>query len=379
MHRKSHYQGLMTAATAAAENTEDARRLQTLHDDSRNALELAPAEYSRYRCCSKYGSAYPYKFRRARVFVWGVIVPLFSILAVSSGFGYALAVFEAPHEIQSNNLLLAHYAQAFVLQSLFLNVTKQVPVLCMQLYLLKNQNQTNDLQSNLLQLLSDANLTEAGPIGSQVLHAMQIDGWLANSCAAYNAAQTNSNGFNTTSATTSTTIEIAPRELVPYSQNCTKRFSTHMEQLRGAMVTASQGFGESLTFHWNRCPQSPTNLTQDYMDTLPLILRNLNNDMPTLLPSAQAEGFKQTWLLEVSSLYDAYLLDYGANATGMDAVAAEWQAFNRSLFEASGDRSCKVNTVSSIWFWFTGTLSLFLFTSLLVCRIYLLLNACVFK
>lgn len=87
--------------------------------------------YFCFECHNRFSERWPRTF----AILFGFIFPLFCLVALAALCGYPLALFESPPELDNNDKLLEQQMRFMIETSLYANVTKSLPRICLQLYL----------------------------------------------------------------------------------------------------------------------------------------------------------------------------------------------------------------------------------------------------
>lgn len=179
----------------------------------------------------------PRKWPRTFGFLFGVILPLLLLVAISNVFGYTLAMLEAPEEIDANDAFLENEARLIIGGSLFTTVASGIPVLCVQLHILNMTAAT--FVGELMELINAFNRSTT--LGTHDFVKEYHDASLAVQVAESDLNETAS--VLNTSELLDFMIECG-NELTPFIERMVSRF----------VVLASSDLERGMTFNWNRCP-----------------------------------------------------------------------------------------------------------------------------
>jgi hypothetical protein len=275
-------------------------------------------------CCGKCIARWPRTF----AILFGVIFPLWLLIALSLFFGYFLAELEAPNEIIENNNILAAQAQVRLLGSLAARAAQVIPTICFELFLLGLP--VANLGSAVESALDDpfqAGTTQPNPPVGAILSDDLI---VVNKTAMYEF------------------MEVCGEEAGPITEALLRRASDVLE------ISTTE-----LTFNWIRCGPWANGLgSTGVLARLPVV---------ELRPEAQQEFYNQTWYDDQQQLFEKYLEEYveanetingeyfGANLT---LLAARFQVFQDSIGNATGGSKCFLNVPASGEFCFVAVLYL---------------------
>jgi hypothetical protein len=132
-------------------------------------------------------------------------------------------------------------------------------------------------------------------------------------------------------------IEINRTELERALTECAQSFMEDIQAFQEVSANNSEAF-DSLSFNWNRCWPLKSAPQFIFYPTEEMIL--LAN------PYQQEEYYKEEWTTMQQELYERYL---PPNATEEE----EYDAFLRSIEEATGSDACEENMGGTTWFFFT--------------------------
>jgi hypothetical protein len=273
-------------------------------------------------CCGKCIASWPRTFE----ILFGVIFPLWLLIALSLWFGYFLAKLEAPNEIRENNNILAARAQVRLLGSLAARATEVIPTICFELFLLGRP--VSNLDSAVKVVLEKTDPFQAGTTqpNPPVEAILSDDLVVVNKTAMYEF------------------MRDCGEEAWPITEALLQR----ADDVIDISITA-------LTFNWIRCGPWANGLgSTGVLAPLP---------DADLKPEAQQEFFNQTWYDDQQQLFEKYLEEYleanettngeylGANLT---LLAARFQAFQDSAGNATGGSKCFLNVPGSGEFCFVA-------------------------
>ena len=106
-------------------------------------------------CCYRFiMGSWVSRWPRSCSFLFGVALPLLSLILLSMLFGVLLAKLEAPDEISSNDSIIASEVERLAVLSAVGNFSELVPRLCVQLFLVNN-TEGDTLQEQLFDLYND--------------------------------------------------------------------------------------------------------------------------------------------------------------------------------------------------------------------------------
>lgn len=266
-------------------------------------------------CCGKCIARWP---RISAVF-FGVVFPLWLLIALSVFLGYFLAELEAPNEIIENNSIMEAQAQVRLLGSLAARVAEAIPVICFELFLLGRP--VTDVLSKVEVVLAGDDPFQAGrrQPDPEVGDILSDDFIIVNKTAMYE-----------------------------FMQDCGDVARPITEALYQQAGNVSDISSTALTFNWIRCGPWANGLgSSGVLDRRPAV---------ELRPDAQQGFYNQTWYDDQQELFDKYLEEYlEANMTvygeylgsNLTVLAARLQAFQDSVGNATGGSKCYSNVPGS--------------------------------
>jgi hypothetical protein len=266
-------------------------------------------------CCGKCIARWPRTFA---VF-FGVIFPLWLLIALSVFFGYCLAELEAPNEIRENDNIVAAQAQVHLLGSLVVRAAEAIPTICFELFLLGLP--VANLGPAVERVLDKTGPFQAGTTQpDSLLGAILSDDLIVvNKTAMYEF------------------MEVCGDEARPITEALLRRADDVIE------ISTT-----TLSFNWVRCGPWANGLGSSGV--------LLPRPVVELRPEAQQQFYNQTWYDDQQELFDKFLKEYleanftvngeylGANLTGL---AARLQAFQNSVGNATGGSKCYLNVPAS--------------------------------
>jgi hypothetical protein len=266
-------------------------------------------------CCGKCIASWPRTF----ALFFGVVFPLWLLIALSIFFGYFLAELEAPNEIIQNNNIMAAQAQVRLLGSLAARASEVIPTLCFELFLLGLP--VTNIGTAVEVVLNNTDPFQAGarPTSPVVGAILSDDLIVVNKTAMYE-----------------------------FMQGCGDVARPITEALLRRADDVSDISTTALTFNWIRCGPWANGLGgPGVLYPRPIV---------ELRPEAQQEFYNQTWYDDQQQLFAKYLEEYmKANFTAYDedlganltVLAARYQAFQDSIGNATGGSKCYLNVPAS--------------------------------
>lgn len=178
-------------------------------------------------CCARSPKRWPRTFW----FLFGVVVPLWILIAIAGICGIGLAKLEAPNEITSNDEKLETKYQIDAVDNMTKQVVSASPSLCLHLYV---ANKTFPEEVGLLSVdVETEGFYQAAVLFEATLLEMLDVGTVLD--IEYNETVT----FNTT-------------ELLNFMASCGKMMEGYISQIQSATSAFSAQQGD-LTFNWDRC------------------------------------------------------------------------------------------------------------------------------
>jgi hypothetical protein len=264
-------------------------------------------------CCGKCIASWPRTF----ALFFGVVFPLWLLIALSIFFGYFLAELEAPNEVRENNEIMAAQAQVRLLGSLAARAAQVIPTLCFELFLLGLP--VTDIGTTVEVVLDITDPFQAGarqqpsPLVGAVLSDDLI---ILNKTAMYE-----------------------------YMESCGDEAGPITEALLRRAGDLSDISSTALTFNWIRCGPWANGIGSSGV----LVPRPINE----LSPEAQQAFYNQTWYDDQQQLFDKFSQEnmeanitavYEENlGTNLTVLAARYQAFQDSIENATGGSKCYLN------------------------------------
>jgi hypothetical protein len=271
-------------------------------------------------CCGGYIARWP----RIFAIFFGVVFPLWLLIALSVFFGFFLAKLEAPNEIIQNDDILEAQAELRVLGSLAARAAQAIPVICFELFLLARP--VTDMGFELeMALEKDGNFflnRTAQPETTQPLPE-EVGAILSDDLIVLNK----------------TTMHEFMQRCGDEARPITESFLQRGGSIRD--ISAAE-----LTFNWIRCGPWADGLGSSGVRD--------PHDVVDLRPEAQAKFYRQTWNDDQQRLFDEYLEEYttASNSTvyledfmetNLTVIAARFQAIKYSIGNATGGTKCYLN------------------------------------
>ena len=231
----------------------------------------------------------PKVWPRTFYFIVGVIIPLWALVLIATGFGVLLAQYESEPEIESNNAIIASSYKALFLNnndnnSSTTNINNnngqqpfllELPILCFEEY--QQDPTTKTIEQYILDVVNNNN----------------------------NNNTTTTTNNNNNSTISNYTVEDAimdyETELYSYLQNCSDRFQPIVEDARLKQFESSLEGTSGLTFNWVRCLDDDKRSGFVYSPSDELIIASR--------PENQAVTFLKAWKNDQEMLYNSYLID----------------------------------------------------------------------
>lgn len=218
------------------------------HKSNDNSNHLSPANTGRrwWNCSFSLFSRLIDRYPRSFALFFGIIFPLFLLIAISWLFGFMLARAESPVEIETNDDLMRSVTLLNKTSNLLTNLTYAVPRICFRSFLYKNTDY--DWDSSFREAFQNAE--DIGSIlEATISYVLQLE-----------------NGEYLGEGIEDVTIEINVTEMDAYLSTCGNTFRNEVEEVlafaNNVSTTAlSEGNCLSLTFKWNRCTPYNKNST----------------------------------------------------------------------------------------------------------------------
>jgi hypothetical protein len=304
---------------SAPEQKYGSLQLQLEHNEDNDDNDdccLRMCKGRRCSCCGKCIARWPRTF----AIFFGVVFPLWLLIALSIFFGYFLAELEAPNEISQNNNIMAAQAQVLLLGSLAARAAEVIPTICFELFLL------------------GLPVTNIGPAVEFVL----------DNTDPFQAGARQQTSPVVGAILSDDLIVVNKTAMYEFMQGCGDVAGPITEALLRRADDVSDIRTTSLTFNWIRCGPWANGLGSSGL----LAPRPVDE----LRPEAQQKIYNQTWYDDQQQLFDKYLEEYmeanltvyedylGANLT---ILAARLQAFQDSIGNATGGSKCFLNAPGS--------------------------------
>jgi hypothetical protein len=218
------------------------------------------------------------KCPRCCALVFGMVLPLWLLIGISFGFGYGLAALESPAELEANDDVLRNQALALFQTSSTMNLTQNLPLLCLELYV-SNRTFADVAEDILVDILP--NSPGEGNIywnyNSSALSSLPNSG----------SAITSSLFLNANATTFNTTLDYA--DLLQFLRNCSQTFESYLHGfIQGTTAAGARVSTQDLSFNWNRCPLQSLDGRNNTLDGIlqnTVILQGASADYrKTLLP-----------------------------------------------------------------------------------------------
>mmetsp|Transcript_17955 Transcript_17955/g.31472 ORF Transcript_17955/g.31472 Transcript_17955/m.31472 type:complete len:676 (-) Transcript_17955:6-2033(-) len=245
-----------------------------------------------------------------------VVLWLWILILVSMGFGVLLAQYESPSEIADNDAILGARAQVAyfeVSRVKLLNVTN----VCLARW--------------------EKNVLEGGTGGGTLEPILVEDTDLDDNETLAEIEDTNEAFLQQVDADGDGFVSINRTLLEDSLEDCTRSFVPELQAFQDATANNSIAF-DSLSFNWNRCWNISTNSQ--------FILHPTDAQKQAAHPSQQEAYYEQEWTEMQLALYEQYLPE---NPTEEE----DYEAFLRSVQEATGMAACEPNMGGTAWFFFT--------------------------
>jgi len=245
-----------------------------------------------------------------------VVLWLWILILVSMGFGVLLAQYESPSEIADNDAILGARAQVAyfeVSRVKLLNVTN----VCLARW--------------------EKNVLEGGTGGGTLEPILVEDTDLDDNETLAEIEDTNEAFLQQVDADGDGFVSINRTLLEDSLEDCTRSFVPELQAFQDVTANNSIAF-DSLSFNWNRCWNISTNSQ--------FILHPTDAQKQAAHPSQQEAYYEQEWTEMQLALYEQYLPE---NPTEEE----DYEAFLRSVQEATGMAACEPNMGGTAWFFFT--------------------------
>ena len=310
-------------------------------------------------CCFPFRFVWnlPKTWPRCTAVFLGMIVPLWILIGLSSGFGTLLATFEQGQELEDNDAIMASRA-ILNFSAVPDHLLLELPILCLQAYQvrwLRQQTQGNSSSPSLLpSLLPDDLLQEDFDDYLQdIMEGLPPKFLEFISTSTTTVATTSTNSTLNATEPPKVNATKPPKVSLPvfqdmeqFMQQCTALYEDEVAIFYELETNHSNAAGESMSFNWNRC--WPKDLI-DKMLASPgkgYVFYPSQEVIEASHPDQQGATFEQRWHESQQELYQEYLPE---NATADD----QWQAFLKSTQDASASDTCIINTAGTTWFFFT--------------------------
>jgi hypothetical protein len=280
----------------SSEQPAESRTQEYLHEEK--PQEASPS--SRLGCwCWRCLKSIPVKYPRTFSVVFAIIFPLWGLIAIAVVCGYFLAQYEAPMELDLNDLIIANQ---FTIQSFNLDATLDkivhLPVDCFVEYL--DSKSLGDTDISLL------DLTDHFTDGTNEVPGL---------------------------------IETLGEELSvlrSHMVNCSERAQKLVDTSLFIQNKTSFALARSdLSFNWVRC----------WNETEVGSLKTLHPSPLQIQAAADQPSFyRSVWEEDRERIFSEYLAD-----ESIDPI----EALNLSILEATGRDHCRENIGGTAWFWFT--------------------------
>lgn len=254
---------------------------------------------------------------RTSAFLFGVVVPLFTLVAVALLFGFFLSKLEGPPEIEANDHLLAAHTEAETLVTIVSNFTGLLPQLCIKLY------------------FDNHSILELGP----ALFDRLVDGALDES-----------EDLKVEQLVNRSLLSIDTEELFTYMEACGNDAKPITSFLAERAANASKRVSGDLSFNWVRCYPGADGLGGTGQSDIWATGQSIEE----IRPAAQVQHFQRVWELDRQRIYHETLRESLKDPHYRGSAGAlRLAAFDYSIAQASGAVGCELNGVSATWFWFT--------------------------
>jgi hypothetical protein len=321
---------------SAPPNKSKLLRLQLDDDEENDAYSydgccLRMLKGRRCSCCGGCIARWPRTF----AIFFGVVLPLWLLIAVSVLLGYFLAELEAPNEITQNDDILEAQAELRELGSLAARAAQVIPITCFNLFILERPvtEMARELEIALEKddHLFPAETTQPVPqeVGAQPETAQPVP---------QEEGAILSDGL----------IVMNQTAMYEFMQLCGDEAKPITERLlqRGGDIIDIRAAG--LTFNWIRCGPWANGLDSSGIFN--------PHDVVDLRPEAQEELYRQTWNDDQQRLFDEYLEENtkASNSTAYleefvetNLIVARYKAFKDSIGNATGGTTCNLNGPAS--------------------------------
>ncbi len=345
----------------------------------------------RHSCCYKFCSVcccltpccltLPEKWPRTFGILMGIVVPLFSLIAVSLLFGFGLASLEAPGEVETNNDIISTSKAVGLQADLVAAITEELPTICSSAFWVEQAvelpfreclagNQTN--QTTPTDLLddgaiggnstgngTDTNCTEPVSLESNLIQEVIQEVFVSQlaQCSWQNdTSRPDSNMTANISLPTELTIQRS--DLMAAMTECGQEALQIVGEYKFEDIVDPGLVGSSVSFNWIRCTAPDPNATDGLGDAIGSTIGDFFNpflNTSQYLPSVQEEAVMNAWKKSQEELYCQYLDESTAggtaNMTFDEFAAARLDALERSYIDADGFSICTVNYFAGAWFW----------------------------
>ena len=287
-------------------------------------------------CCPvRFVRNFPRDWPRVTTISCGMIVPLWVLILIAAAFGTLLADLEHENEIATNDDILAQRALVENLTLSEAKIFEALPTFCLNEYFGDNNLVLDpSIENTTYQNNTDSSFVI--PVDDNINYATSL------------------NGTNVTSNQTSAPITgisdegfflVDMDDLLLHMENCSRTtVETPILDDAQGLIDNLTAFG-SLTFNWNRC--WPKEMHDAQLDGW--VFYPTQEIIDASRPSAQEDTYTQEWMEMQQLLLEQYLDELPSNATEED----RYDAYVRSVEDATGAETCQLNVGGTAWFFFT--------------------------
>lgn len=328
-----------------------------------------------FRPCLNCINAWPRTF----TIIFCVICPLFLLILVAVFFGYFLAQFEGPGEIETNNNIIATNMAVQFYEVLSLKLTAELPFICACTFLTEEEQRIADEMYKECLVEEEYNRTIAAAMDGNPTNVnftsvcikppdlenfaieATIQQLFANHfpCGGpHNASNNNalpkcsSNDINETISKFSTGMNIFPKDMFDSLTKCGQAAKTIMDSYRMTDIVVDDLISSELTFNWIRC-------SADFgVEEFVKELFNPFQNFTQFRPSVQSEMVMDAWGASEEAIYCQHLedelaknTDGNSKLTGNSLIDARLGALKHAMAEADGFSNCVVNSWAGGWVW----------------------------